>query len=79
MTYEIAICDDEEKQRVYIKSLVERWLRQTFHHVKNHYRIQFSEHYCRLKKRNTRRYFWKKEFRKIISENMDLHSAVRMY
>lgn len=33
MTYEIAICDDEEKQRVYIKSLVERWLRQTFHHV----------------------------------------------
>ena len=34
MTYEIAICDDEEKQRVYIKSLVERWLRQTFHHVK---------------------------------------------
>lgn len=22
---------------------------------------------------------WKKEFRKIISENMDLHSAVRMY
>ena len=34
MTYAIAICDDEEKQRVYIKSLVERWLRQTFHHVK---------------------------------------------
>lgn len=34
MTYEIAICDDEEKQRAYIKSLVERWLRQTFHHVK---------------------------------------------
>ncbi len=34
MTYEIAICDDEEKQRVYIKSLVERWLHQTFHHVK---------------------------------------------
>lgn len=45
----------------------------------NHYRIQFREHYCRLKKRNTRRYFWKKEFRKIISENMDLHSAVRIY
>ena len=34
MTYEIAICDDEEKQRAYIKSLVERWLHQTFHHVK---------------------------------------------
>lgn len=34
MTYEIAICDDEEKQRAYMKSLVERWLRQTFHHVK---------------------------------------------
>ena len=34
MTYEIAICDDEEKQRVYIKSLVEGWLRQTFHHTK---------------------------------------------
>ena len=33
MTYEIAICDDEEKQRAYIKSLVERWLHQTFHHV----------------------------------------------
>ncbi len=47
--------------------------------MKNHYRIQFREHYCRLKKRSTRRYFWKKEFRKIISENMDLHSAVRMY
>ena len=34
MTYEIAICDDEEKQRAYIKSLVEGWLRQTFHHTK---------------------------------------------
>ena len=34
MTYEIAICDDEEKQRAYIKSLVERWLHQTFHHTK---------------------------------------------
>ena len=34
MTYQIAICDDEEKQRAYIKSLVERWLHQTFHHVK---------------------------------------------
>ena len=34
MTYQIAICDDEEKQRAYIKSLVEGWLRQTFHHIK---------------------------------------------
>ena len=34
MTYQIAICDDEEKQRAYIKSLVEGWLRQTFHHTK---------------------------------------------
>ena len=34
MTYEIAICDDEEKQRTYIKSLVEEWLHQTFHHAK---------------------------------------------
>ncbi len=34
MTYEIAICDDEEKQRAYIKSLVEEWLHQTFHHAK---------------------------------------------
>ena len=34
MTYEIAICDDEETQRAYITSLVERWLHQTFHHVK---------------------------------------------
>lgn len=34
MTYQIAICDDEEKQRAYIKSLVEGWLHQTFHHVK---------------------------------------------
>lgn len=33
MTYEIAICDDEEKQRTYMKSLVERWLHQTFHHA----------------------------------------------
>ena len=33
MTYEIAICDDEEKQRAYIKSLVEGWLHQTFHHA----------------------------------------------
>lgn len=34
MTYQIAICDDEEKQRAYIKSLVEGWLHQTFHHAK---------------------------------------------
>ena len=33
MTYQIAICDDEEKQRAYIKSLVEGWLRQ-IHHTK---------------------------------------------
>ena len=33
MTYEIAICDDEEEQRTYMKSLVERWLHQTFHHA----------------------------------------------
>lgn len=33
MKYEIAICDDEEKQRAYVKSLVEEWLHQTFHHA----------------------------------------------
>ena len=37
MTYQIAICDDEEKQRAYIKSLVEGWLRQTFHHTIQEY------------------------------------------